>query len=259
LDHPRITIIGAGNLATRLAVALYEHGFCISRIYSRTADSAKTLAAMVDTDYTTEIPHIGTDSDIYIFSVKDDALPGILKQLPPLKGLLVHTGGSIPMDIFAPYSDSYGVFYPLQTFSKTRKIDFAETPVCIEASGEKELKQLAALAESISRHVLPVNSDRRKYIHLAAVFTCNFVNRMYDIGAEILQQQQLPFDLLQPLIDETAAKIHSLSPFEAQTGPAVRYDRSVTEKQSALLNDESLKTIYELMSKNIHQRHLSNR
>ncbi len=250
-SNPNISIIGAGNLATHLSIALKEKGYSIRQVFSRTTDSAKTLADKLGADYTTVISEIRTDSDIYIFSLKDSALPEILSQIPPLKGLLLHTSGSIPIDIFDPYSTNYGVFYPLQTFSKTRNVDFSSIPICIEACGEKQQEQLFDLGKSISRKVLDVSSDQRKYLHLAAVFSCNFVNHLYGIASEILQQQHLPFDILLPLIDETAAKVHSLTPFEAQTGPAVRFDENIINKQLNLLNDENLKKIYELISKSI--------
>ena len=250
-----ITIIGTGNVAVRLAEALYLEGYAIAQIYGRTEESAKTLADAVNTSYTTKITDIRKDSDVYIFSVKDSALSEVLEQFPPVKGLLVHTAGSIPIDVFSPYSDYYGVIYPLQTLSKERKIDFKKVPLCIEASDEKGLKQLTDLAKTISDNVLFVNSEQRQYLHLAAVFACNFVNGMYDIASEILQQQGFPFEILLPLIDETARKVHSLSPFDAQTCPAVRNDRNIMEKHLSLLKNETLKEIYELMSRNIYERH----
>lgn len=254
-SKPQITMIGAGNLATRLGIALHERGYRILQVYSRTRGSAEALADRIRSTFTTDPGEIKNDADIYVFSVKDDALLSVLERLPKLDGLFVHTAGSVPLDIFASYSKRYGVIYPLQTFSKNRDVDFSKIPICIEASDEKELAEIQDLGESISDHVLPVNSEKRKYLHLAGVFTCNFVNRMYDIGSELLSRQGLPFDMLLPLIDETAAKVHLLSPYDAQTGPAVRYDSRIMEKHLDLLNTENLKTIYTLLSKNIHERH----
>ena len=257
LPKPRITIIGTGNVAVRMAEAFRLRGYDIVQIYGRTRESAKALADSVNTNYTTKIADIRQDADIYIFCVKDSALSEVLEQLPTPPGLLTHTAGSISATVFAPYSDHYGVIYPLQTLSKERKIDFGKVPLCIEASDEKGLKQLTDLAKDISDRVLFIDSEQRKHLHLAAVFACNFVNGMYDIGSEILQQQGLSFEMLLPLIDETARKVHYLSPFDAQTGPAVRYDRNVTEKQLSLLKNETWKEIYNLMSQNIHERHKS--
>ena len=254
-SNARIVIVGTGNVAVRLSDALYSHGYFITQIYGRTESSAKTLAGAVNANYTTKITDIRKDADIYLFSVKDSALSEVLEQLPPLKGLLAHTSGSIPATVFEPYSDRYGVIYPLQTLSKERKIDFKKVPLCIEASDEKGLKQLTDIAKNISDNVLFVNSEQRQYLHLAAVFACNFVNGLYDISSEILQQQGFPFEILLPLIDETAQKVHLLSPFDAQTGPAVRNDRNITEKQLNLLKNETGKEIYNLLSRSIYERH----
>ena len=155
------------------------------------------------------------------------------------------------MSLFEGYTSRYGVFYPMQTFSKERLVDFAEIPLFIEGD-DPAIRQLA---ESISRRVYELSTEARKYLHLSAVFACNFVNHCYALSAALLEQHGLPFDAMLPLIDETARKVHELHPHDAQTGPAVRYDENVIRMQTALLADNpELQQIYELLSLDIHRK-----
>ncbi|MDR2474463.1 MAG: DUF2520 domain-containing protein [Bacteroidales bacterium] len=250
-----IVFIGAGNVATNLAVELHKRHYTIVQIYSRTEAAAKTLAAQVNATSTTCLETVYREAELYIFSLKDSALLDVLAAFPPCVGMYIHTAGSMPAAVFSPYTDNYGVLYPLQTFTKSRLADFSTIPICLEASGNEQLMSLNKLAKSLSNRVISVNSDKRKYLHLAAVFACNFVNRLYDISAEILHENDLPFDLLLPLIRETSDKVQTTSPFEAQTGPAVRFDVNVMEKQLKLLQHKNFKEIYNLLSHDIHNRH----
>ncbi|MDR0865080.1 MAG: DUF2520 domain-containing protein [Candidatus Symbiothrix sp.] len=247
-----IVLIGAGNVATQLGTALQEKGFPIVQVYSHTLASAKSLGSQLQVDYTNQIKAIRTDADIYFFAVKDSVLPEILKSLPALSGLLVHTAGSIPMDVFAGYSGRYGVLYPLQTFSKSRKISLDTVPLFIEANHPADENLLEEIALSLSNRVIRLTSEKRKHLHLAAVFACNFTNHLYATAAQILEEQDLPWDVLLPLIEETAAKVKDLHPKEAQTGPAVRYDKNVIDKHLAMLkNDPGQQEIYRMLSQSI--------
>ncbi|MEG2946443.1 MAG: DUF2520 domain-containing protein [Bacteroidales bacterium] len=247
----KIIFIGAGNLATNLATAMQQKGFEIVQIYSHTVASAEKLAATLNCSFTNVISEIRTDADLYIFSVKDAALSSVLEEMQPNHGLWVHTAGSIPMDTFRPFTPRYGVFYPLQTFSKVRLLDFSDIPFFIEAHNEADCRLLTEHAEKLSAKVYAADSEQRKYLHLAAVFACNFTNHMYAIAAQLTEQHGVPFDALHPLIAETASKIRNLAPSEAQTGPAVRYDRNVMNKHLDLLHDESLQQIYKDLSDSI--------
>lgn len=249
----KIVLIGAGNVATHLSFALQQAGHTITQVYSRSENSASILANHLNASWTTDIKLISNVADIYIFSLKDDALQTIVRQLPVNDGIWVHTSGSIPMDIFKGYAGKYGVLYPLQTFSKARKTDFSQVPCFIEADSKSTEVLLYEIAEQLSKHIHILNSDKRKYLHLAAVFACNFTNHMYVLASKILEKETIPGEVLLPLIDETAAKIHTLSPVEAQTGPAVRYDQSVIQKHLDLLSPPEMREIYELISKNIHK------
>lgn len=251
----KIVFIGAGRLATHLGPALCRAGHEVLQVYSRTKESAQALATLTSSEPVTDLQQVTRDADVYICALKDDVLPTLLPSL--CKGreeaLFLHTAGSVPMDIFQPYARHYGVLYPMQTFSKERQLDFADIPVFIEADSATTFSVVETLASSVSHTVTPLSSDDRRYLHLSAVFACNFVNHCYDLAGTLLEEHGIPFDTLLPLIDETARKVHELSPREAQTGPAVRYDQEVIRRQADMLSGLP-RDIYELMSKSIHER-----
>jgi predicted short-subunit dehydrogenase-like oxidoreductase (DUF2520 family) len=249
----KIVFIGSGNVATHLAIAAKKEGHHILQIYSRSAENARCLAEKVNAKCTNRLSEINCFAEIYIFSIKDDVLGEVLSEMPATEGLWIHTAGSIPMNIFHPYHDRYGVLYPLQTFSKEREIDFEKIPLFIEANDPKVREQLQEFAGGLSPIVHYIESEKRRYLHLAAVFACNFVNHMYAIAAQLLEKNQIPFDMLLPLIDETAAKIHQMHPREAQTGPAIRFDKQVMNSHIDLINDALTKEIYRLISQSIHK------
>lgn len=254
----KVVFIGAGNVATHLAGGLYKQSFEIVQVYSRTLESAKELADKVNASPITDINHIITDAYLYIFSVKDSVLSDLIGQMPQTKGIWVHTAGCIPIAVFLGKTSEYGVIYPFQTFSKNRDIDLTDVPVFIEANSQDVLRNLYKVSRHLSEKVIDLPSDKRKYVHLTGVFACNFVNHLYKISNDILENQGIPFDLALPLIEETCAKVHELSPMEAQTGPAVRYDKNVIDKHLAMIEDESIKEIYKLISQNIHDTHQKN-
>ena len=238
----KIVFVGAGNLATRLALSLKEAGHEILQVYSRTIVSATALASQLNCNATDSLEQVVYDADVYIFAVKDTVLEQLAESVihGREKALFLHTAGSMPASVFAK-ACHYGVFYPMQTFSKSQHVEFREIPCFIEASGQEELQRVKELAMSVSDRVYEVSTEDRRQLHLAAVFACNFVNHCYALSAEILK-------------DETARKIHQLKPAEAQTGPALRYDRNVMDKQTALLEQHpQWKEIYECMSRSIYE------
>ncbi len=271
----KIVLIGAGNLATHLGKALHAAGHDIVQVFSRTMQSAETLASLLDAEPLTDIAQVRDDADVYIFSVKDSALVQLVAQLcrheadglgedgavnalrKAKKGeherVFLHTAGSMPMSVFKGMAQHYGVLYPMQTFSKQREVDFSIIPCFVEANDEFAQKQIEGLAREISGRVYQLSSEDRKYLHLSAVFACNFANHCYAISQELLEEHGIPFDVMLPLINETAAKVHEMKPKDAQTGPAVRYDENVIGKQSKLLeNHPHFKKVYDSMSKSIH-------
>lgn len=251
----KIVLIGAGNLATHLGKALHAAGHDMVQVFSRTMQSAETLASLLDAEPLTDMAQVRDDADVYIFSVKDSALEQLISQLcGDDEKVFLHTAGSMPMSVFRGKTLHYGVLYPMQTFSKQREVDFSIIPCFIEANDEFALKQIEGLAGQISHRVFQLSSEDRKYLHLSAVFACNFANHCYAASQELLQQHGIPFDVMLPLIDETAAKVHGMTPKEAQTGPAVRYDENVIGKQIQLLeNQPYFQKIYDCMSKSIHE------
>lgn len=250
----RIVLIGAGNLATNLGKALFHAGHEIVQVWSRTEESARALADVLKCASTTDLKEVEHTADVFIISVKDSVLSSIASSLKEGREgqLFVHTAGSMPMDTL-PF-ERRGVFYPMQTFSKSKEVDFSVIPCFIEAKREGDLQLLKTLALTISDTVYELDSENRKYLHLSAVFCCNFANHCYSLGAELLKKHgDIPFSVMLPLIDETASKLYSMSPREAQTGPAVRWDTNVIEKHLQLLADTpDMQKIYELMSKSIH-------
>lgn len=251
----RIVLIGAGNVATHLALALQKAGNEVVQVFSRTEESALRLAGRLGASFTTSVDALCTDADLYVAAVKDVALPELIPAI--VKGredaLFVHTAGSLPMSLWKGYARRYGVLYPMQTFSKARTVDFSTVSFFVEALDGGDLEVLKALARSLSPKVYEATSEQRMYLHVAAVFACNFTNHMYALSARLLESKGLPFEAMLPLIDETARKVHELSPAQAQTGPAVRRDTNVMCKHSDMLADDpQLRELYEKISKSIY-------
>lgn len=252
----KIAMIGAGNLATQLGQALLRAGHDILQVYSRTMDAANQLAQRIGGAPVTDTNLLVYDADAYIFAVRDDALVELIPKVchGREQRVFLHTAGSVAMDVFQGMALHYGVLYPLQTFSKTRNVDFTNIPCFIESNDDFARQTTAHLAHSVSQDVRPLSSEQRKYVHLAAVWACNFVNHCYDVAEQVLQRQHIPFDVLLPLIDETAQKVHELQPGKAQTGPAIRYDENIIREQAQLMKQNPLeKDLYERLSVSIHQ------
>ena len=249
----KIVSIGAGNLAVHLSKALQNADFDVVQVYSRTEASARELANDLKAPYTVDIDSIIGDASLYIVSVSDSAIGTLCENLTRLNGLVVHTAGSVPMKVFADKIKNYGVLYPLQTFSKSRKVSFSDIPVFIEANSDDNLQVLRKVAEAISSRVYNASSAERMQLHLAAVFGCNFVNHLYHLSAQLVRQAGFDFTALSPLILETAHKaLASGNPREVQTGPAARNDREVMNKHLELLaSHPEWKEIYAMMSENI--------
>lgn len=249
----KIVCIGAGNLATQLSVEMQRVGMTIVQVYSHTEASAVLLALRLNCSWTTCLGAIDPDADLYVFSLKDTVLQQVIAQVKTTGGLWVHTAGSIPMDVFEGYAKRYGVLYPLQTFSKERKVDFRETPFFLEANTKEDTVYLSELAGQLSENVQFLSSEKRRSLHLAGVFACNFTNHMYALAGKLLEAQGVDPNVLLPLIDETAAKVHGMTPADAQTGPAIRYDENVISKHLAMLTDPGMRAVYELVSQSIHE------
>jgi len=251
----KVTLIGARNLATQLGKSLKKAGVIISQVYSRTEDSVRTLGELLEAEWLTDIKALRDEADIYIFSVKDSVLNELISEVCKSRGekLFLHTAGSMPMSCFEGKALHYGVFYPMQTFSKAKDVDFERIPVFIEGNSIETEDVIKSLANKLSQRVIRLSSADRKYLHLAAVWACNFTNYCYTVASDILSEHGIPFDVMLPLINETTEKIQKISPKEAQTGPAVREDRNVISKQLELMNGkEDLQELYQMLSKGIN-------
>ena len=252
----KVIFIGAGNVACHLAPALHEAGYDIVQVFSRTEPSARNLAEQIGARFTTALAAIDPTADVYLYAVTDSALPELAARVNAPDALHLHTSGSMGLDVFAGHARHFGVLYPLQTFSKHKAVRFSEINFFIEGNDDFARRKVREMASALSRHVQELDSAGRKRMHLAAVFACNFTNHLYEIAAELLAEAGIDFRVMLPLIDETTEKIKTLSPYEAQTGPAVRNDRNITDKHLALLADKrELETIYRLLTDDIHAIH----
>jgi len=251
-----IVLIGAGNLASQLGRVLHEKGINILQVLSRLKESAELLAGKIDSTPIINSDQLMDDADLYVLAVPDDEIPGIVDAVNFHDRLIVHTSGSVDMKVLQNASSQYGVFYPLQTFSKAKNIDFSDIPICVESSGEDTCNELFDLGRLISNDVRRINSSQRRSVHIAAIFASNFTNYMYKLADEILEKENISFDILQPLIRETASKVKTNSPGDAQTGPASRGDMKIIEKHIQDLKNDPVKlVVYKIISKVISDGH----
>ncbi|MEO7215596.1 DUF2520 domain-containing protein [Mucilaginibacter sp.] len=248
----RITLIGSGNVATHLAAAFKNAGHRLVQVYSPNMQNAAMLGYHVGAAAIDNLKDIDSETDIFIIAVKDDVIKEIVPQLSPFKKLIVHTSGAVELQMLLNSTVDAGAFYPLQTFSKTKELNFWDVPMCIEGATEEITRQLEELARTISNNVYRVNSAQRKILHLSAVFACNFTNHLYAVSEALLKEHDMSFDMLRPLILETADKIKAHPPATVQTGPAVRKDEQTMQAHLQMLDGkDELQQIYLLLSQDI--------
>lgn len=248
----KIVLLGSGNVATHLGHALKEARHEILQVWSRTRSNAAVLGEALSAAYTDNINALDSTADIYILSVKDDAIAAVASSFPFTDKLLVHTSGTASMESLGKDRLYKGVFYPLQTFSKQKNVAFNKIPLLIEGNTEAAAILLSELGVTISEVVQPASTAQRAAIHVAAVFACNFSNHLYAIAQSLLQRENLDFKLLLPLIAETAEKVQFMSPEAAQTGPAIRNDQlSIQTHQKYLEKSPDLLKLYTLMTDSI--------
>ena len=251
----KITILGTGRLAHHLSSALAKAGMSIQQIFGRDKHKASTLAKKYSVNAVSRFDDLDPDADLYILCIADQSIQEVVSHINIGHKLIIHTSGSVSMDVFKPHFINFGVFYPLQTFSKERNINFREIPVCIEASNSHNEAMLTFLALKLSDKVQVVDSDTRLVLHTAAVFASNFVNFSYALAEDLLKTANLDFDLIRPLIKETADRVQEIKPGEAQTGPAIRNDQVTIEKHLDLLrNHEDYRLLYKKMTEMIKRK-----
>ena len=248
----KAVLVGSGNVATHLAFAVKAAGIEVAQIWSKHIENAKILAAKIGANAIDNLSGIDQEADFCILSIKDDAISNVISELKGFKGVILHTSGSVNLGVFGDDFEKYGVLYPLQTFSIKKEIDFKTIPICIEANTSRTLKIIIQLAEKLSDKVVEVNSEKRKILHLAAVFACNFTNHLYTLSEDLVANYDMDFDMLRPLILETALKVQHSSPKDVQTGPAIRNDEQTIKKhEELLLKQPQLLTIYQTLSESI--------
>jgi predicted short-subunit dehydrogenase-like oxidoreductase (DUF2520 family) len=248
----KVVILGAGNLAWHFGHRLSGAGIQVAQIFSRTPKLGESLATELHAGYTNRLDLLEEDADLYLLAITDDAIPSLIRQARFGKRFVVHAAGSVSMDVFTGKVKNYGVLYPLQTLTTGKPLDFSNIPLFIEANNAGNLEKLNLLACKLSNRVYVVDSEKRTYLHLAAVIASNFTNHMFALTEKLLQEKNLSFDLLKPLIEETIAKALFLSPLQAQTGPAIRGNTRVIEKHLALLEQHpEIKELYRVITESI--------
>ncbi len=249
----KAVIIGSGNLAEALAKALAASGLQLMQIFGRNSARAKAVAEAARTKWTSDPAELAA-ADIYILAVSDRAVAEVAAALPiPTGAIVAHTAGSVALDAIPARYARRAVFYPMQTFTAGREVDFRQIPIFLETSSEEFYPELEAFARRLSDTVIHADGQQRARIHLAAVFACNFSNNMYTIGERIARDADFSFDVLKALITETAAKAcAAASPADVQTGPAVRGDAATQQRHLQMLADTpELEEIYKIISRNI--------
>jgi predicted short-subunit dehydrogenase-like oxidoreductase (DUF2520 family) len=245
-----IVVLGTGNVAFHFIQAFEKaENFEVVQIYNHNSKSLETFQ-----NYNTTIDFSGLKkADLYLICVKDDKVAEVATAIPYHESSIVaHVSGSVPL-LDTKHKDA--VFYPLQTFSKDKIVSFENLPLCVEAENDADFLILKQIGEALNAKVYKVNSIQRQELHLAAVFVCNFVNHLYHVGHEICEEKQLPFDILKPLIIETADKILSKPPKEVQTGPAKRHDQSTIERHIEQLKASPYKDLYRYLTSSIQNTH----
>lgn len=245
-----VVIIGAGNVAFHLTRALIQNTVNVRQVFNRTLSKAEELGNTYNIKFTNKISEL-EKADLYIIAASDVAVEELSHYIPYQDTLVVHTSGSLDTKVL---KGNYrkGVFYPLQTFTQKKVLRYEEIPFFIEAENQADENALVQLAKRISNEVHCIDSEQRLKIHMAGVWTSNFVNHLYQIGQSICEENGIPFDVLRPLIKETAVKIQNMEPYDAQTGPARRNDDLVIQKHlEALENNSHWQQLYQLLTNSI--------
>jgi predicted short-subunit dehydrogenase-like oxidoreductase (DUF2520 family) len=254
-SHSSVTFIGAGNLAWHLAPALDNAGYSVKEVFSRNRKNAEELVKrLYEGEAISSLDFSESNSSIFVICVNDDSIVDVVQEIIlPDDAILVHTSGSQPLHVLAYAATSrIGVFYPLQTFTKSKKVEFTDIPLFIESESDEVRDVLTKMARALTKKVQVIDSHKRMALHVAAVFASNFTNHMLTVSKTIMEASDLPYDWLKPLIAETITKSLDIGPENAQTGPAVRGDLEILDKHMALLqDDEQIAEIYRVISQRI--------
>ncbi len=254
LTKMKVTIIGSGNVASWMAYILNKNAVCVNQVYGRNPATAAQVAALCHAEPVSCLADLRPDSDYYIFSLKDDAYGEVLSAMPFTMPCAVHTAGSLPQSVLESCARHYGVMYPFQTISKTADFEQLKVPLCIEGKDEESLRLIRHLACQLSPQVNEMDGGQRAVLHVAAVFACNFSNALYDMAYQLLTSAGIDWQVMLPLLQQTIDKTASMTPKKAQTGPAVRNDKSIMEKHLQRLPSEEMRQVYKMLSDYIIKR-----
>jgi len=249
-----VVILGSGNVATNLGVALHRKGISVLQVYSRKQSNAVVLAERVNAQAISNLVDLREDAELYITALSDSAIPDVLSSLKPLGGMVIHTSGSTSIDVFNGLGiANYGVFYPFQTFSRAKQVDFSAVPICIEANSPENLTCIRNFGKVLSDNVIEMDSEKRKWLHLTGVFACNFSNHLLALVFKICEEKGIPFEIVKPLVVETVNKAFIGNPANFQTGPAVRNDVVTIQKHVKMLSEFNMDMadIYKMLSLSI--------
>lgn len=261
INDLKIVVVGAGNVGWHLSKALSDIGANILQVYSRLDGRAKRLGDEINVDYITDLQEVNPNADLYILAVRDAAIEIVAEKIrkrldayfdEKIEPLVVHTSGATPTTVLQPFFKNYGVFYPLQTFSIDRPITFNTLPICVDAKQPSDANLLFKLAQTLTPKVYRISNEERSILHVTAVMVNNFTNHLYTIANDILQQENIDFDILKPLIHETVNKIQQHPPATMQTGPAKRNDDTTIQSHLDYLEKyPDYRKIYDLITKSI--------
>lgn len=251
----KITIVGAGNVGHNFGKGFKNAGYIIHEVFSKTQKSASLLGHSLSCDYTTDLSALKKDTDLILLAVNDDVLESVISQIKIKDKLIIHTSGSTPISVFEAHKFSnYGILYPVQSFSKNETESLEPIPFCVEGNNDKTSEMLYSLARSVSRKVYAMDSEKRKSLHVAAVFANNFSNHMFHIADDLLRSHDISFEVIRPLLEKTASKIHSERPKDVQTGPAARNDRKVIEEHLKYLeHNKDYQELYRKITDSIYK------
>lgn len=251
----RISFIGSGNVATHLALAMFNRGHVIDQIWSRSLSYAKLLANRVQAEPINDFSQLRTSAYVYILAISDDALYDVTPNLHLGDALVLHTSGATPAEVLKTTSSRYGVLWSPQTFVRDVALDYGELPFCIEGNTQQTEADIAELIGMISSHIYLANFEQRQYLHLSAVLVSNFTNCLYGMAQQICGMHGIPFEILHPIIATTAQKVRWGDVRYQVTGPAARKDRGTLDAHRALLaDDHQLLKIYNEFTRLIQTR-----
>ena len=252
-----VSIIGTGNVAHWFVHAFQKAGITLHQIYGRDLTKCQKLAESCGAEAIQDLSKLKKNSDLYLFSIKDDCYEEVVSQIPFELPLAVLTSGTVSARVLAPVAPRFGTIYPCQTLNSGMDFSTVEVPLCVEGGDGETEALLLQLATRLSENTIILHEEERRQLHLAAVFACNFTNALYGVAFDLLKNAKIEPTVLLPLLQNSLKKLNAMTPEEAQTGPAVRNDKKVIDKHLDMLQDAQYREIYEILTQEIQRQHLN--